>query len=247
MTKRRRFAYKLLAMLLLFSLCKTNIKGQPDSTQIGGFAGIRGMWQTGNLNQVSLIPNGKAWLTHPNHYAELLATFHYIKVSGFEVKNDLWSNSLYQYKPENRFFPSAQVVTGTAVSFRINHSILAGIGGGVNVIRKRPTKYLQVHLYTSYLNFEFEGESPLRSFAIGTNLRANIPLNKWLNFHWELGSYHSMKETDFWGGSNLLQLSFRIGSKFSMNLSHQTYHNQHTITNIKNTNTQTLWGCQYSF
>ena len=49
--------------------------GQTDSTSIGGIMGLRGMWQTGNLNQINLMPNGKVWLTHPKHYAEVLGTY----------------------------------------------------------------------------------------------------------------------------------------------------------------------------
>lgn len=221
--------------------------GQTDSTSIGGFVGLRGMWQTGNLDQLSLMPNGKIGLTHPKHYAEVLGTYHYIKVGDFEAKNDLWLYSLYQYTPNNLFYLSANVVSGFAVSYRIDHSIVAGVGGGVNIIKNSPRKYFQFHLYGSYLDFQFVGEKALQSFALGSLLRANIPINQWFNFQWELGSYHAMKETSFWGSGNLLQLVFNLSKNFSLNISHQTYYNHQTASNIEKTNTQMLFGFQYSF
>ena len=238
--------YKKSIAVLAFLIC-TQSYGQTDSVIIGGLAGLRGMWQTGNLNQINLMPNGTIWLKHTKHYAEVLGTFHYIKVDGFEAKNDLWLYSLYQYSPSNRFFPSANAVTGYAVSYKLDHSIVVGIGGGVNLIKKSPTRYLQFQVYSSYLDFKFVGEDALKSFAFSSLLRANIPMTKWLTFGWELGSYHSIREAEFWGGGNLYQLIFNLTKNFSVNISHQTYYNHQAATNIEKTNTQMLFGFQYSF
>ncbi len=244
--KEARLAYKIIITAFALFIC-TCTYGQTDSTSTGGFVGLRGMWQTGNLNQINLMPNGKIWLIHSNHYAEVLGAYHYIKVDGFEAKNDLWFYSLYQYSPNNRLYPSANVVSGFAVSYRIDHSIVAGIGGGLNIILNSPGKYFQFHMYGSYLEFKFEEEDPLQSFALSTLLRAKIPVTKWLIVGWELGSYHSMDETAFWGGGNLFQLIFNLSKNFSVNISHQTYYNHQTATNIQETNTQMLFGFQYSF
>ena len=238
--------YKITITVFSLFLCAFS-HGQTDSTSIGGFMGLRGMWQTGNLNQINLMPNGKVWLTHPNHYAEVLGAYHYIKVDGFEAKNDLWFYGLYQHKSNNRLYLSANVVSGFAVSYRIDHSVVAGLGGGVNIIKNSPRRYFQFHLYGAYLDFRFEEEEALQSFTLSSLLRANIPITKWFNFGWELGSYHSMKETAFWGGGNLFQLIFNLSKNFSVNVSHQTYYNHQTATNIERTNTQMLFGLQYSF
>ena len=193
------------------------------------------------------MPNGKVWLTHPAHHAEVLGTFQYIKVDGFEAKNDLWLSALYQYRPDRRFYLSGHAVSGFASSYRIDHSIVAGVGGGVNVIKYSPRKYFQFHIYGSYLDFKYEREEALQSFALSSLLRANIPMAKWFAVQWELGTYHSMTQTDFWGGSNLFQLIFNLTQNFSLNISHQLYYNHQAASGIAKTNTQMLFGFNYSF
>ena len=48
--------------------------GQTDSTSIGGFMGLRGMWQTGNLNQINLMPNFAEFLSATCFLAQLLTS-----------------------------------------------------------------------------------------------------------------------------------------------------------------------------
>lgn len=237
-------SYLITSILLLLRMAGM---GQTDTINVNGFIGLRGMWQTGNLNQINLMPNGKMWLSHPNHYMEISGNYHFIKVDGFEAKNDLWFYGLYQRRPQKRFFPSFHTIAGFAVSFKIDRSVVTGVGGGMNIIRRGPQKYFQFHLHGSYLNFQFKAKPALRSFALGSLFRANIPVNKWLLLGWELASYHSMETTAFWGGGNLFQLIFHLAKNFSVNLSHQTYYNHQTATDIEQTNTQLLFGLQYSF
>ena len=245
----KRILMRLVKYIIICLLCLIAgfAFGQTDSIQVNGFIGLRGMWQTGNLNQFNLMPNGKVWLNHPKHYAEIIGNYHFIKVDDFEAKNDLWFYGLYQYNHNKRFFPSAHAIGGYAISYRIDHSIVTGLGGGMNVISNSPNRYFQIHIYGSYLDFKFEEKEVIQSLALGSHLRVNIPFNKWMVFNWELGSYHTFKELDFWGGSNLIQLLFQLGEKCALNISHQTYYNHQTADNIENTNMQTLFGFQYSF
>ena len=217
-----------------------------DSVSLGGSIGIRGMWQTGNLNQVSLMPTGNLNLTAKNHFVQVSGNYQFLIVEGFQVKNDLWSYGLYQYKPYNLFFPSASAVSGFAASYAIDHSFVAGLGVGLNVIKNQGERYFQLHLHAGYLDFKFEDQIALQSFAFSSLLRAKFPLKKGFVIGWELGSYHAMKETDFWGGDNLLQVMVRLNNNLSASVSHQTFYNHKAAPNIQNTNTQLLFGLHYS-
>ena len=234
-------------ILLLLILISSAAYGQKDSLTIIGFVGMRGIWQTGNLEQLSLIPNGKIQVRNTNNYAEVLMNYHFLKVNGFNVKNDFWVNSLYQHKLHRTFFPSLHANAGFANSFSIDHSIMVGIGGGVNFIQHTPSKYFQLHLYPAYMGFQWQGQRAIQSAALGTMTRTNLPLYKQLSLRWELSTYHSIQESGFWGGGNLFQFNLAIIKNLMVNISHQSYYNNQSIEIIKNLNTQMLFGFQYNY
>ena len=125
--------------------------------------------------------------------------------------------------------------------------MVTGIGGGINIHKKSPVIFLQVHLYGAYLNFQYEMENTHEAVAIGSLIRAMIPLNAHIKFRWELSTFHSMKEANFWAGGNLIQLNILVLKNLFLNVSHQSYYNHQTAIGIENTNTEMLFGIQYQF
>ena len=125
-------------MLLGVYSCLAQLEGQPanDSLFVKGRLGLMGRWQTGNLNQISIMPNGNISFDKTDYYCELNATYQFIKVDGFKVKDDLWTYSLYQHQPNRLIFLSGHAIMGYARSYSIAYSTVVGIGGGINVLKK---------------------------------------------------------------------------------------------------------------
>ncbi len=215
------------------------------SSYIKGRLGLMGTWQTGNLDQLSVLPNGGISIVKNAYFAEFNASYHYLNVRGFNAINDFWTYGLFQHQPNHRVFPSIHTIMGFARSYKIEHSIVTGAGGGINVKKKSPDNFLQLHLYGSYLNFQYEMEGTHKAVAIGSLIRAMLPIKTHISLRWELSTFHSLWETNFWGGSNLLQLNISVLRNLSMNLSHQSYYNHQTAMDIENTNTEMLFGIQY--
>ena len=230
-----------------FSLAQTEEEFFIDSLSINGSVSLMGRWQTGNLNQISLMPNGRISLSNNSFYLELNSAYHFLKVDGFKAKNDLWTYGLFQYQPNNRIFPSLHTIMGFAKSYEIDHSIVMGAGGGVNIYKQSPDNFLQVHLYGALFNFQYKEEEPHKAIAIGSQIRARIPISRQINFRWELSGFYSTQDRTFWGGGNLLQLNFIILKNLMLNINHQTNYNNQTTPNIENTNTEMLFGIQYQF
>lgn len=230
-----------------FSFAQSKIQSSKDSLSINGRLGLMGRWQTGNLDQISIMPNGGVSFDQFSYHAELNASYHFLKVNGFNAINDLWTYGLFQYQPHHRVFPSIHTIIGFAKSYKIDHSIVTGIGGGVNLHKKSPFNFLQVHLYGAYLDFQYERENTHKAVAIGSQIRATLPLNATIKLRWELSTFHSMKEVNFWGGGNLLQLNILVSRNLSLNISHQSYYNHQTATDIEKVNTEMLFGIQYQF
>jgi hypothetical protein len=242
-----------IQILIFFFIGVQFILGQTkDSIQLESFTtegrlGLMGRMQTGNLDQVSIMPNGSFSLENSGFYSEFNASYHYLKVNGFNAINDFWTYGLYQHIPKNLFYPSVHTIVGFAKSFKIDHSIVLGVGSGVNLFKNSKLSYLQAHLYTGYLNFQLEDVSAHKAQFIGSQIRAKLPVNQLVNIQWGFSSFHSLKETKFWGGDNLLRLQIMLYKNLSINVSHQTYYNNQTATGINNTNTEMLFGFQYQF
>ncbi len=237
----------LLVIASQLGMAQTENVSLEDALSINGNLTLRGRWQTGNLNQISLMPGGYFSLTKPSFFAELNTTYHFLRVNGFNVKNDLWNYALMQYQPGRRLFPSIHVIVGYAKSYRIDHSIIAGPGVGLNIHNKSGYNFFQVHIYGAYLDFQYEEQTNHSSLAMGTLLKSKIPLNKHVSFQWELSTYHSMQDRNYWGGGNLIILNFKVLKNLSLNITHQTYYNNQTTIDIKKTNTEMLFGIQYNF
>ncbi len=246
---------KLRGLLLLIALQwslvsafgqgSANLVG--DTLQVNGQIGLLGRWQTGNLSQLSVMPNGALLLDNRSFHAGLSVSYHFLRVNGFTVKDDLWINGLFQSQPDHRWYFSAHAVVGYAASYRIDHSSLSGAGLGWNIRPRRGEDFVQLHVFAGYLNFKYQIELQHAAVGLGSLLRVSLPVGDRLRLRWELTSYHSARTTDFWGGGNLLQLHFLLTPRFSVNITHQTYYNHQTVEPIEQTNTEMLFGVNYSF
>ena len=76
-------------MFCCLGLLSQMVFAQQDSLRLQVALGLRGRWQTGNLNQLSLMPNGRVALSNATFKAEVATTYHFLKVNGFNAINDL--------------------------------------------------------------------------------------------------------------------------------------------------------------
>lgn len=209
--------------------------------------GLMGRWQTGNLEQFSILPNATFSLKNEKHLLELRTNYNYIKVGGFNAVNDLWQDVLYQYQPHKRLYLTVHAINGFAQSYRIDYSSLNGVGAGLNLIRNTAKKYLQIQLVGGYLNFDFEGLPAHSAVGLGSLIRSSFPLGKRITLVWEMSTYHSTQDHDFFGGGNFLQLDLAIAKGLSINIRHQTYYNHQKVELTENLNSMMLFGIQYQF
>ena len=245
--KKAKLIFALLLVGAQLSFSQQDNSSKKDSLIINGRFGLMGRWQTGNLNQISIMPNGSVSLHKSTFYADFMTTYHFLRINGFNAIDDLWTYGLYQHQPNRRIFPSVHSIIGYSKSFLIDHSVVTGIGAGVNIHKKSLANYLQLHLFGSYFNFQYQTESAHKAVAISSLIRAVLPINKHVNFQWVFSTYHSTKDTAFWGGGNSFRLNITLLKNLMLNINHQTYYNHQTTAHIKNTNTEMLFGIQYNF
>jgi len=239
----------LIQLVILFSstvgFTQTDGNEVKDSLFIQTHIGLMGRWQSGNLKQLNVMPNGGIKLSNSVFYSELNAIYNYLKIGEFNPVNDFWINGLYQYKPNQRIFAVAHTTNGFAKSYRIDYSSLTGAGIGLNVVKKSTDKYFQAHLITGYLHFKFENELAHKALGFGSIIRMSLPLAKQINVKWELSSYHSSKDATYWGGGNLLQLDFKINKRLFADIRHQVFFNQKNLQNIEKYNSILMFGFNY--
>ncbi|UTW63603.1 DUF481 domain-containing protein [bacterium SCSIO 12741] len=243
---------KTVLLFLLISLGTIPLFAQQsdsletDSLQWEIRAGMMGQWQKGNLNQWSVMPNALIRAYKKTFLVELMAKYSYVQVEGITPINDFWTKAIFQYRPTQRLYPVAHSINGFAKSFGIDHSFVNGVGGGVNLI-KNNSSYLQLHALGTYLNLQFSNSSPHSSFALGSLIRARLPISKNLSFLWELSTYHSTRQSAFWGGGNEVSLEFKITRRFFALINHQLFYNNIAAEGVEKLNTQTLLELSYQF
>lgn len=217
-----------------------------DSLNFNAVIGLMGRWQTGNLNQFSLMPNVNFSLSNESFFTQINSKYEYIIVEDFNIVNDFWTNGIFQYQQQNRWFLAAASTAGFAKSYKIDHSVFVGGGVGVNLLKNSANKYFQFHGLAGYLDFKFENQTSHSALALGSLIRAKFPISEQINFKWDLATFHSTKEIGFWGGGNLFEIQFIVVKKLMMNVSHQTFFNNKTVEGIQKINSQMLFGIQYS-
>ncbi len=232
-------------LLLLLSLITLTSTAQKDTLKTSLQIGVMGQWQKGNLEQLSVMPNGTLKLYNKKVYTELSANYNYLLLGEFNPVNDFWLSGIAQLKPYQRFFPAIQLVNGFARSYRIDQSNFNSIGGGINLINNQPNKYLQFHVTAGYLHFKFAGVAPHSTFALGTSLRSSFPLSEQVNLNWSFSTYHSGTDTEFWGGEHLLKLNVMLSKNLFLNVLHQTYYQNKEIPDTKKTTAILQFGISY--
>ena len=248
--KKSIFKGLILFMLLTHNVIAFSQSNEPqikDSLIVDIRMGLMGRLQTGNLSQISLLPNASISIKRSSYFINVNTVYHFIRVNDFDVKNDFWFNGLLQYRPKKRIFPSFHSTIGFAASYLIDYSSLTGAGLGINILNPKNHSFFQAHIFGGYLHFKYQEQSQLASIGLGSLIRANIPIGKKVNFQWLLSTYQSTKNFNFWGGGNLFQFNFIVSKQLVLNLVHQSYYNNETASTIKNTNTEMLYGFQYNF
>ena len=237
-------------LILVWTICfyaNTEVIAQKDSLNTTVELGIRGRWQTGNLNQFGANPSLRMVFSKPTFNTEIQSNYQYLKVNGFVAVSDLWTNGIYRFQPEKKFFPMATSVFGFAKSYKIEHSIMAGAGVGLNVFRKSIGNYFQIHVFGGYLNLEFENGPTASTPSLGAFIKSSFSIIQQLRINWELQTYNPLIDTEFWGANNLLLLHFQVSKVLFLNISHQTIFNNKTISDIKKVNTLMMFGVQLRF
>ncbi|MCF6297555.1 MAG: DUF481 domain-containing protein [Flavobacteriaceae bacterium] len=244
MNRRRSIA------IIFFLLSLQEVKSQEQSNDSIQFSiidiGLRGMWQTGTTNQFEISPNYNVQLYRKNYFFESVGQYQFLKVNNFAIINDLWSSLLFQYKQEKKFYPFVTASGGTAKSFLLNHFIFTGAGIGSNLYKKSASEYIQIHAFVGYLDFEIATDLH-QALSVGSILRANINLAKKVQLNCEFRSYHSAKESSYWGLQNTIRLNLQVTKNLGVNLNHRLFYNQQVGGGIEQLNTTLLFGLNYQF
>ncbi len=239
---------KFILVFTLIQLLTLDIAlPSPKNASMALQVGIRGRWQTGNLNQLALNPAANLTISQGKFDLDLRGYYQFLRVNGFTAISDLWTSAAYRHQPTRRFFPLIAANSGFAKSYKIDHSLLLGAGFGVNLYNPAPTSFFRLHIFAGYMNFRFETRGPHTTPALGSAAILTFPLQERINISWELHTYHSGKDSQFWGANNQLMIHFKVLKSLSINLNHSTIFNRKTVENIKNTNTLLLFGIHYNF
>ncbi len=223
------------------------IAAQSDSLRIKVDVGLRGRWQMRNLNQLGFNPELKWRLSGESNNVELQGTYQFLRVEGFNVISDFWSNAFYQHGYDQKVFPMVMVMYGFARSYKIDHSVLAGAGVGFHGWRKSQEDFLRLQIYTGYLNLKFEEEVASPNFTLGSAISAAFRLGNPLGLSWELQTYHPISNTNLWGFNNALALTVALSDQLFISISHSTVFNAKTVTDIEKVNTLMTFGFQCRF
>ncbi|MEM7371157.1 MAG: hypothetical protein AAF587_21255 [Bacteroidota bacterium] len=239
---------QIYMLSLLLSICSSSLlaqtSSQPTGLQLKGEWGLRGRWQTGNLSQIGINPYGRLTLMHPTYRSEWQVSYQYMNVSGFTVISDLWANGFHAISPQKRLHPLLAIYTGFAKSYKITESLVTGAGAELNLYQQSPMNFVRAHLFGGYMHVQFEQESPHTALAVGTGIRSAFPLGKRIQLLWDFDTYHSTKETAFWGANNRLVLLYPLFKGLSLNLSHTIIFNNKTFPDLKKTNSLMQFGIQ---
>lgn len=231
------FAFCLLGSLL----------AQTDSLQTQIVGRLMGQRQTGNLNSIAVSPSLGFTLSKKSFKTDLQTSYQYLQVGGFTLVSDFWVDALHQHRVHKRLYPMVSAIYGFAKSYQIKTSLHLSAGLGLNVRRKSPMNYLQVHAFAGYLNFEFEGAPTHSAAALGSAIRGAFPLSKTALLLWNVKSFHSLADTDFWGANNQVMLRYQISPALGLNISHNTVFNNQPFADIKRLNTVMMFGVDFKY
>lgn len=219
-----------------------------DSLIVSGEVALLGRRQTGNLDQLGLNPSARLSLQKNAYSVEVSGNYQFLEVNYFRSINDLWINGLLKIKPTERVYPFAIAYYGFADSYRIDESLVAGVGAGINVFEHSLKKFLQVHLHGGYASLDFQEALSQSSPIVGSLIKARVPIDQGkLSLLWEFHSYHSLEDKQFEGVNNILQIRFSVFKGLHLNVSHTTIFNNTVNEGIAKTNTLMMFGLAYAF
>jgi len=225
---------------LLFLLTSLAGFAQSDSTRFRSDLGLTGRRQTGTLSQQSLNPNLRLFLGNDKLSLESDASYQLLKVGDLKAVNDLWMNGILRVSSDRKFY-------GYADSYRIDHSLVAGAGVGINIINRSPEKFLQAHVYSGHYEVDFIEGISLSSPMVGSFIQANFPLDRSrLSAVWELHTYRSLEQKEFNGAKNTIQIRYHLFKGFNLTVNHSTLYNQTTGDGIAKTNTIMTFGFMHT-
>ncbi len=221
---------------------------QADSLRVNGEIGIRGRWQTGNFAQFVINPNGRIIVEKKQTRVEVQANYEFLKVNKGSLINDFWTYGIYQYNSEKTFFPVAMTHYGFAQAYAIDHSLIGGLGVGINAIKKNKHSFLQANIFAGYLNLKYENSPVHKAESMGSYVRLKFPLKKDV-IHAVLDShaYVSLKNSDFHSFNSRMILLFQIVKNFGVNMTYSLVYNNNNPSVISKTNGKLVFGLNYAF
>ncbi len=239
--------WKLLLFLSILCLPYYSIAQVESKNSFTADIGIRGRWQTGNLNQLGLIPNANLQLKREKYSLQIRSKYQYLKVDGFNAINDFWTFSHFKLHPEKKIHPLFVTYYGYAKSYRIAHSFYSGLGLGINLRQKSKMDFIEIGFSTGFMNFQFEQRHAHKSTSLGFIFETSYPLGEKLFISNDLKSYHSIQKSAYWGASNQLTLHLQLKKNMDFNISQEIVFNNENAEGIKKLNTLLLFGIQYRF
>lgn len=229
----------------LFMTLSIRLFAQGDSLSRSVNLSLMGQHQSGNLNSISLNPRAQIRFQSPDFSADLESSYQLLRVEGFTMVSDFWTEGLYQRAARKKFFPALALVSGFAKSYDLQSSLHLSAGMGFNVLKWKPNEFLQVHALVGYLRFEFNDIPAHSTAALGLALRASFPVSKTSSLSWKLKTYHSLSNKNFVGGDNLFLYHISIGQSFGLRLSHNIIFNNQTGAQISRINSVFLFGFDF--
>ncbi len=242
---------KRLAILAAGVLILMHPGAAQDTLSVSAEVTLLGRKQSGNLNQVGLSPTALLKVNNSAFDLESRTTYQLLRVNGFTVVNDLWTNTFLRLGSGQRLYPVVVGYYGFADSYDIEQSFIGGAGGGAQLLRSENGASLEVTGFGGWVNVEFTGNpesvnSNNSSMVLGSIIRGNLPLPVVkMKIRWEFHSYHGLRDQQFFGFNNLIQIHYPINKGFQVTANHNTIFNQTVSSGIARTNTLLMFGLTY--
>jgi len=238
----------IISVVIIVFCIQNNAITQTDSLRINGEIGVRGKWQTGNFAQFVINPSGKIILEKKRNRIEIQANYEFLKVNQGSLINDFWTYGMYQYNSDKTIFPMAMSHYGFAQAYAIDHSLIGGVGIGLNAIKKSTHRLLQANIFIGYLNLKYENAPIHKAASMGSYVRFKFPIKKEL-VHAILDShaYVSLNDSDYRSFNSRVALLFQIVKDFGVNITYSMVYNNNNPSVISKTNGKLVFGLSYIF
>jgi hypothetical protein len=149
---------QIIIMVLLTTLFNISY-GQKDSLKVNFTIGLRGQWSTGTFSQFILNPSTTLNLENKHFRMDFSANYELLQIPQGELVYDFWVHNYYQFNPNKLFYPTIVGITGFAKSYQIDYNLTAGVGLGINIIKRKPFRYFQASLYGAFFGLKHAGDN----------------------------------------------------------------------------------------